>query len=113
MRPAVLLVDGVRTRPVLVADRFVDRLRGLVGRPGDAAMAIPGWSVHGWGLHRAVWAVGIDAEGTVLSVSRLRPFGLRVVPGAVWMLELPVVDRPPVAGSTVGFLLGCGRCPDV
>lgn len=112
MRHVTLLVDGIPVRPVLYADRFVDRLRGLVGMPPTTAMIIPGRSVHGCGLRRSLWAVGVGGNGLVRSVTRLRPFGLRVDPGARWLLELPWEDRPPPPGSRVAFLLGCRGCPD-
>ncbi len=88
-------VGGCR---VGVARRFLDRLRGLLGRRGGLLLA--GRSVHGVGMRRSLWAVGLSADGTVVAVSRLAPW--RVVSfrrPVVAVLELPLDVDPPRLGE--------------
>jgi|FLYL01.1.fsa_nt_gi hypothetical protein len=95
------------TRRVEVAASFVDRLLGVLA-PGVEAVLLPGRSVHGFGLTRSVWAIGIDRSGSVTEVRRLRPFGLLVLPGCRWILEIPIEWKPPRLGDR---LRQVGPCP--
>lgn len=108
MRLSSLHAPGWRSGPVLIAESFVDRLRGLVGRPEGLGIVIRGASVHGLGLRRPLWAVGLDGDGGVLSVALLRPRHLVCSRGAVHILELPLGTRPPTIGSTVTEIVAPG-----
>ncbi len=94
--------------PVPVARRFADRTRGLIGRSGG--LLLPGRSVHGFGMRRRVWAVGLGRDGVVRAVAPLDPCRVVTFPRPVaWVLELPVTRDPPVVGEavvTAGALAG-------
>lgn len=94
--------------PVRVARRFPDRLRGLRGRGGGLLLA--GRSVHGIGMRRPLWAVGLTAGGTVVAVTRLAPW--RVVSfrrPVVAVLELPVDADPPLPGERLDLPISALR----
>ncbi|HEY5685734.1 MAG TPA: hypothetical protein VIY70_10215 [Acidimicrobiia bacterium] len=94
---------GWRSGAVLVAETFWERLRGLIARPPDTAMLVPGRSVHGFGMRRSCQVVALDGDGVVVSSSILRPGTLVRVPAARWMLELPTTaPLPPVGGVLAG-----------
>lgn len=86
---------------VAVARTFRERARGLVGRGGG--LLLPGRSVHGIGMRRPVWAVGLDGAGMVVAVALLRPGRVVTFPRpVVAVLELPASAVPPRPGDTVG-----------
>ena len=93
----------VRHQSVWVAETFWERLRGLNGRPPDAAMLLPGWSVHGVGMRRRITVIALDAEFRVMATRQLRPGGVCAVRGARWMLELPTWAEPPSIGTATRF----------
>jgi uncharacterized membrane protein (UPF0127 family) len=93
VRVAQLFVDDVQVADVLVADTFAGRLRGMLGRrPLPPALLLrPGNSVHGMGMREPLDVAVLDASGTVLATTVLRPGGLtRSVKGAAEVLESPV-----------------------
>ncbi len=93
-----------RSGQVLLAETFWERLRGLLARPSDTAMLIPGSSVHGFGMRRSCRVIALDPGLGVLSTSILRPGRIVWQQGAAWMLELPVtVPPPPAGGDSVGL----------
>jgi uncharacterized protein len=62
-----------------LADRFLTRLRGLLGRKtlpkGDGLLISPTWSVHTWFMRFPIDAVFLDRELRVLKIKRdLRPW---------------------------------------
>ena len=93
MRSARLVVNGADVAPLLVADTYLSRLRGMLGRrPLPPALLLrPGNSVHGMGMRESLDVAVLDASGLVLATTVLRPGGLtRSVPGASQVLEAPV-----------------------
>ena len=86
-------VDGREVAPVVVADTYLTRLRGMLGRrPLPPALLLrPAGSVHGMGMREPLDVAGLDADGAVLDVGVLRPFGLTPsVRGVTQVLEAPV-----------------------
>ncbi|MCC7367323.1 MAG: DUF192 domain-containing protein [Chloroflexi bacterium] len=79
-----------------LADGFLSRLRGLLGRTdlpaGDGLVIVPCNSVHMWGMKIPLDVVYLDRQGTVLRlVTDLRPGRLGpYVRRAHTVLELPV-----------------------
>ncbi|MCL2667287.1 MAG: DUF192 domain-containing protein [Micrococcales bacterium] len=101
---ARLLVDGSDVAPVIVADTYFRRLRGMLGRHPlpPALILIPTNSVHGMGMRDALDVAHLDSDGTVLSTTVLRPMrATRSVRGAKQVLEAPV-------GSFADWGLSCG-----
>lgn len=89
----ILAVDGVVVAQIEVADSFGRRLRGLMlRRPLPAGLLlVPERSVHGMWMRVPLDVASVDAAGTVLAVSVLRPW--RVGPhvtGTHQVLEAPV-----------------------
>lgn len=87
-----LMVDGRDLAPVLVADTYWSRLRGMLARaPLPPALLLrPSSSVHGLGMRLPLDVATLRADGTVLTVRVLKPFGLMPpVRGAVEVLEAP------------------------
>jgi len=105
--PRSLEVDGTTVAHVIVADTFGTRLRGLAYRRRlpEALILRPSNSVHGVGMFRVIDVAVLDAQGTVLCVLMLRPFGMTAPRRrAASVLEAPrgSFDRwGLVAGSTV------------
>lgn len=79
-----------------VADRFIDRLRGLMFearlRPGEGLIIVPCASIHMVGMRFSIDAVFFDREGRVTRVARrVRPWvGLALAPRSTrGVVELP------------------------
>lgn len=72
-----LWVDGSDVAPLLVADRYLARTRGLLGTRGlvGALLISPGNSVHGIGMLYPLDVALINAEFQVLHTLVLHPFG--------------------------------------
>ena len=91
---------------VALADRWPDRLRGLLGRaepaPGEGLLLAPCGSVHMLGMRYPIDVALLDAERRVLSVHPgLRPgWHLAAARGARYALEL-----------TTGTLAATGTVP--
>ncbi len=108
MRTAELRVDDRAIGPCLVADTFLTRLRGMLGRsPLPPALLLrPSGSVHGIGMRATLDVATLDADGLVLAVDVLHPFGVtRPVRGARQVLEAPegsFARWGVVPGSRVG-----------
>ena len=56
-------------------------------------------SVHGIGMRESLWAVGLDAEMTVVAVRRLEPGRVVRIARATWILETPMDHAPPAVGD--------------
>lgn len=87
-----LIVDGVDVAPLLVADRWAVRARGMLARrPLPEAMWFVGeGSVHGVGMTRSLDVALLDADGRVVATTVLRPFGATLPRrGVVDVLEAP------------------------
>jgi hypothetical protein len=89
--------------PVRLAAGFLDRWRGLRPRPRTCGLLLRARSVHGIGMREDLWAVGISSAGVVLTVKRLRAGSIAILPGATWVLELPLGRRPPPPGSALSW----------
>ncbi|MBO3088540.1 DUF192 domain-containing protein [Cellulomonas dongxiuzhuiae] len=87
-----LLVDGRDVANLMLADTWARRARGMLGRRRlpEAMWFVGEASVHGMGMTQALDVAQLDADGVVVAVHVLRPFGL-VPPrrGAVDVLEAP------------------------
>lgn len=92
----ILINDGSGTvllKQVLLAERTVERLRGLLGKdslPRDTGMLIrPCRSIHMWFMRFPIDAAFLDSNLRVLKVSRnLKPWQLAFAPrGTVCVLE--------------------------
>lgn len=98
----------------MVADSFLSRLRGLLGRPplrhGQGLLLLDCPSVHTLGMGHAIDVAFLDAEGTVVrSYDELEPW--RLGPGgegAVHALELPA-GRLRETGTVPGVRLSWSR----
>jgi uncharacterized protein len=59
-------------RRVFLADRWWERLRGLIGQPplpaGDAVLLSPCQSVHTWGMRHPIDVVFLDREHRVVAL---------------------------------------------
>lgn len=107
---AVLLVDGRAVAAVELAETRRRRARGLLFRRHwpQALLLRPESSVHGMGMTRAIDVATLAADGTVLAVDLLRPFGMtRPRRGARAVLEAPrgSFER---WGLTAGSVVGTG-----
>lgn len=97
-----------------VADSFLTRLRGLLGRPpmrdGQGLLLLDCGSVHTMGMGHAIDVAFLDADGTVVrSYNELEPW--RLGPGgegAVHALELPA-GRLRETGTVPGVRLSWSR----
>ncbi|HLV90138.1 MAG: hypothetical protein J5I28_02815 [Acidimicrobiales bacterium] len=78
---------------------FWQRWRGLRGSPDGSALALPGGSVHGFGMDRDLVVVGLDGDLEVIGSKVLAPNRIVTIPGARWMIELPAGTIPPPAGT--------------
>ena len=93
--PARLLIDGHDVAPLLVADSWPARLRGLLGTTAGgppyargALLLSPGNSVHGWGMRYTLDVAQLDAGLVVVRTAVLRRGGLLASrPGVRHVLE--------------------------
>lgn len=102
-----LFVDGRDTAPLLVADTWARRARGMLARhPLPEAMWFVGETgVHGVGMTRSLDVALLDGTGRVLATTVLRPWGVtRPRRGVVDVLEAPR-GRFAAWGLTVGSTL--------
>lgn len=110
MAVVVNLTRGtVLARRAELAETFLERLRGLLGRTGwgetDGLWIEPCAGVHGLGMRFAVDVVVLDGTLTVLGVERLRPWRVgRVHLEAAAALELPA-GTAAKTGTVPGDLL--------
>ena len=92
-RAAELVVDGRTVARLTLADTFLTRLRGMLGRTRlpDALLLIPGNSVHGIGMRVPLDVAVLDRDGWVLWTGVLRPWhATRTVRGGRKVLEAPI-----------------------
>ena len=107
MPTSSLLVDGRAVAPVIVADTYGARLRGMLARrPLPPALLLrPANSVHGVGMTRRLEVAVLDPVGIVLALRVLSPFGLtRPVKHGTQVLEAPVGSFT-TWGLTVGSVV--------
>lgn len=89
--------------PLVLADSFWLRLRGLVAHRRTLGLLIAANSVHGWGMTRRVLVVGLDRDLRVKRISTLPPFGLVVARGCAYAMELPAGKSPPALGVVLAI----------
>jgi hypothetical protein len=88
MRETVVEVCGRRYRAA-AAESFLDALLGIHAVACDIeAVVIPGSSVHGFTMGRAIWAFGVDGNGDGIGGRLLRPGRVVRFPGAKHVIEL-------------------------
>ncbi len=85
--------------PVLHAQTFRERRRGLKGRPSATSMLIEAGSVHSFGLKSPFHAVGLTSELEVVEVIRVAPWRTASFAGCGYVLELPIDSPLPALGS--------------
>jgi uncharacterized membrane protein (UPF0127 family) len=88
-----------------IADRFVPRLRGLLGRrglqDGEGLLLTPSSSIHTFFMRFPIDAVFLDHVLCVVGISlNLRPWKLAGRRGARWVLELPAGKSAQLALRT-------------
>ena len=94
--------SGWVSGPVVVADSFWKRFKGLIGRP-DHGLLLRGCSVHGLGMRHALEVVGLTDALEVIGVRHLKPMRVVTIRGATWLLELPSGTHTPEMESTIAL----------
>lgn len=114
---SVLLADGrALACKVAAARTFLERGRGLLGRPrlleGQALWIAPCPSIHTVGMRYAIDVVFLDADNRVLRLAcRVPPIRFRLCRGAVSVVEL-LADQAAALGLRKGQQLAASRAPD-
>ena len=118
MTVRVLGDDGLTLfERVVVADRPIARMKGLLGRrtlaPGEGLLLRPASSIHMWFMRFAIDAVFLDEELTVLDVRRnVRPWRVAGKRGAKSVLEVGAGQAAAVtAGDRLLLRPGTSRTP--
>lgn len=88
---------------VMLAERFLDRLRGIRGVPPGQGIALRSRAIHTFGLDHCLGAFGVDGTGTVVAVDSLTPNRLFYFRGARLVVELPAGSVLPAQGETVAI----------
>ena len=104
----VLGVTGYRLGGVEVARLPVERFRGLMGRRA-VPLLLSTNRVHGFWLKEAVWLVGLGSDWRVCEVRRLGRRRLAHLPGAAWILEVPLECPLPEIGDRLAFVAAPGE----
>ncbi|PFG34693.1 DUF192 domain-containing protein [Sanguibacter antarcticus] len=92
MRTAPLAVDGRPVATTVVADTYLARLRGMLGRTPlpEAMFLVPCASVHGVGMRTSLDVAFVAPDGEVLGTGVLRPYAFLGAPrGTRAVLEAP------------------------
>lgn len=100
-----------RVSPVLLAERFADRLFGIHAVSPGHHLLLPCSSVHGFGLHEELVVVGLDQHLRVLDRGALRRRSRWRIAGAVWILELVDSVAAPEVGEQLAARPIVGPCP--
>jgi uncharacterized membrane protein (UPF0127 family) len=115
MRETTLVVlPGGENLTALRADRFLERLRGFMGRrigPGDALLITPCSQIHCCFMRGPIDVVYLSGENKILAVTYAMPpnsFGKRVR-GARRVLELYPGDAERLGLVPGGLLVEGGR----
>jgi hypothetical protein len=96
---------------VLLAESRRDRRLGVL--TSYSRVLIRTRSVHSHGLTEPLLVVGLDGQGTVASQRCLYPKTMLLLPGAVWILELPIEDVGPEVGERLNlYARRCERQAD-
>lgn len=98
---------GWRSPPVIIADTFLSRLRGLRPRPRDRALLIATSSVHGMGMREPLRVVALDSSNQVISIGVLGRGRIVSYPEASAILELPLEAEVPQVGTRLSIVASC------
>lgn len=94
-----LEAPGWRSPPMRVANSFRRRWKGLRPRSQGIGLILRGRLVHGLGMREPLAVLALDADGRVVGRATLRPRHFLRLPGAVWIVELPLHWPLPVVGT--------------
>lgn len=86
---------------LVLAESFLERLRGVNLPEAGRGVVIQRSGVHTMGLSHAIETVAIDAQGRVAHVRTLPPNRFAWFPGARYVVELPPGTAVPDVGSLV------------
>lgn len=86
---------------LMVAEGFVERLRGLLPLNASSALLIETSSVHSIGMGRPFRAVALDEALTVVAVAVVEPWRVVSFRGARFIMELPLDVDPPRVGASL------------
>ncbi|HUP18229.1 MAG TPA: hypothetical protein VM848_19545 [Acidimicrobiia bacterium] len=106
MESGAFRCDGWESGPVLVAQTFAERLKGLRYRSDGQSMLIRGMSVHGFAMREPLLAVGLDRGQRVVGFRVLYPRRVIWIRRAAQILELPIDEEPPPDGAVLTWERG-------
>lgn len=91
VRSTELVVDGTPVSSLLLAERFGQRLRGMLARkPLPPAMLIsPCSSVHTWWMSATIDVALLNSDRQVIAVRTMKPWGFFGARGTTTVLEAP------------------------
>ena len=92
---------GWHSGPVMTANTFFERWRGLRGAAPDASLLIRTNSVHGVGMDRPFQAIGLSEDYQVMESRVVAPGGFARFRSCKWVLETPADAYPPAPGQTL------------
>ena len=113
MRKAVVKKDGTPVAEVILADTFLLRLRGLIGRKlaaGEGLLLIPCNQIHTFQMGYPIDVIYLDASDRIVKIDgAVKPNrSLKAVRSAKKVLELPA-HAAAAAGLAVGDPLEVGK----
>lgn len=89
-----------------MAESFLNRWRGLRGRPEGTAIMLKTRSVHARGLPDPFVAVALTDDLVVSEVRRVDPGGVAWFKGSAAVLELPLSSEVPRPGDRLEVVDG-------
>ena len=99
MRTVALRSGSWSSGPVLQAETFLERRRGLKRQPEGTSILLETSSVHGIGVSEPFTAVGLTPDLDVTQAKLVKPWRVVSFPGCRFVLELPVDASVPEKGS--------------
>lgn len=99
MREVALRSGDWSHGPVMEAEGFLDRLRGLRASGRGSSLLLETSSVHGIGLEVPFRAVALTRDLRVGSVTIVYPGRVVRFRGCAYVLEMPVHVTPPAVGA--------------
>ena len=112
MEHVTLTTPSWTSGPVVIADTFYRRLRGVRIVPPRHALLLRAASVHGMGLSSPLTTVAFDRSGHVSAVGRLAPWRFWGRAGARMILEMDLEEPIPDFGERVAIRPIVGECPE-
>ena len=101
--PVSLSTDHWRRDGVAPAEKGPLRRRGLIPAPWHRALLFRARCIHTFGMIEPLSVVGLDAEGRVVHLASVRPRSVKILPRAVWVLEMASDEPWPAFGSRVSL----------